>query len=174
METAYKIPSKYAIIAVKKSHLYLIFFLMITCQAFGQNKVDKIKLKKRNLDSMVHFKSGDYIIAFGLSAIQNIYDELSVTSEIEKNDTLEMLEFIQSIDSTGKGNMTNNYRLNIRFRKLLNKGKVKIYCISKNNYLAGMQKKVDNVPGAGEIYYYFDQQKTIIQFSEAFVGTPGF
>lgn len=159
---------------MQKSHLYLIFFLMVACQAFGQNKVDKIKLKKKKFDSMVYFQSGDYIITFNLRDIKMIYDELNITSDIEKSDTLDIMKFIQSIDSTGKGNMTNNYKLNRMFRKLLNKGKVKVYCISENNYLTAMQKKFDHTPGAGNIISYYDQQQTIVQFNEAFVGTPSF
>jgi len=158
-------------------HINIIFLLFLAYQVNGQTndgEIEKIKLKSKCDSSMVHFQSGDYTISFNLADLKRIYNDLDIPLEIKKKDTLEFRAFIKSIDSTGKGNWTNNFRFNLMLRELIDNGKVEVYCLSRNNYLRTIHKKVEIVLGAGTIYFYLDRRKTIIQFNEAFVGCPNF
>jgi hypothetical protein len=137
-------------------------------------KSDRIKLAKHVDTSLVHFQSGDYIISFQSKDLDRIYNKLEITEGFQTKDTLDFLKYIQLINATGKGNWTNNYRFNILLREIMDKGDINVFCISRNTYLKTIWKKNENVPAAGEIYFYNDHSKTVFQFAEAFVGTPNF
>lgn len=158
--------------------LIVVSLLILSCSVHGQNdnpNLKEIKLKKRCDASMVHFKNGDYILSFNLLDLNKEYDVLGIPSfDLNMKDTLELKKHIAGIDSTGKGNQTNDYKLNSIFQKLLNKGKTKIYSVYHSKYLVSVNYQFENVPGSGEIHTYLDEKNMIIEFYEAFIGTPGF
>jgi hypothetical protein len=155
-----------------------IFFLFVLVgQAIGQTEIDKfLKIKLTNkLDSpLIHFKNDKYIISFNTFDIQRICNLLNVNYEVQEMDTTELVTFIKTIDSTGKGNQANNYRLNSQLRELIDKGSVSVYYLSKKKYLKTIHKQIENVSAAGIIYYYLDHKIKIFQFGEANIGTPIF
>lgn len=152
--------------------------LLITASSFGQASVSEqctIRLKKIDDSLSYTFKNGNYILSFRIHDISQIENDLDLTFSLSQKDTIDFNGFIATIDSTGKGNLTNNFRLNESFRKLFDAGQVKIYCISRNQELKRLEKKIDNdIPSAGIIYYYLDRNESVLEFREAFVGTPGF
>lgn len=155
----------------------ILFLFVLIGQAIGQtenNEILKIKLNNKLDSSLAHFKNGAYIISFNTSDIRRICNQLNVVYEVDKKDTTELVTFIKTIDSTGKGNQTNNYRLNSQLRELIDTGSVSIFSLSKKRYIRTIHKQVKNVPVAGIIYYYFDHKKEIFQCSEALIGTPNF
>lgn len=160
-----------------KALLSLLFLFVLVGQASGQSentKILKIKLNNKLDSSLVHFKIESYIISFQASDIQRICEQLNVVYDVEKKDTIALVTFIKTIDSTGKGNQLNNYRLNSQLRELIDKGNVSLFSLSEKKYLRTIHKKVDNVPAAGMIYYYLDHKKKVVQFGEAHIGTPTF
>lgn len=108
----------------------IIFIFLMFFHANGQPKAeksDRIKLA-RNIDtSLVHFQSGDYIISFQSKDLDRIYNKLEIPDGFQTKDTLDFLKYIQSINATGKGNWTNNYRFNILLREIIDKGDIKVY-----------------------------------------------
>ncbi len=160
-----------------KIPLHILFILFVVFQGIGQSnskKVEKIKMIKENDSLMVHFRSYDYIISFNLHDVKQIFSDLNVPFDIQTQDTVIFKNLISSIDSTGKGNLTNNFRLNVRFRDLLDCGAAKIYCISKKQYVRKIERKIENIPAVGRIFLYKKNQKTIFEFAEAHVGCPNF
>lgn len=153
------------------------FLFVLVVQAIGQtekNEIFKIKLVNKLDVSLVHFKNEEYIISFNTVDVQWICDHLKVDFKVEIMDTTELITFIKTIDSTGKGNQMNNYRLNNQLRELMDKGSVSIYSISKKRYIRTIHKQVENVPATGIIFYYLDHKKKIVQFPEVHIGTPNF
>ena len=162
-----------------KGILFILSFLIAgfsVCQG-DMSKKSSIKLKKINTngDFSYKFKSGDYILTFRSNDIFQIATKLNTDFNLSPNDTVDFKGFIAVINSSGKGNSINNYRLNKSFRVLLDKGYVEVYCISRNQKLKKMNKIIDNrMPQAGSIYYYLDQHNSILEFWEASWGCPEF
>jgi hypothetical protein len=159
-----------------KNLILISIILFGVPNVYGQKKPSEkiIKLNLNDQTEQRHFESHDYILSFRLADLLEISNNLNFSNDIITLDTLNFKDFISKIDSTGKGNWTNNYRLNKSFKRLINDGSIKVYSIQSSSYISKLVMTIKTIPGAGEIYYYKDEEKTAIDFWEAFVGTPGF
>ena len=57
---------------------------------------------------------------------------------------------------------------------LIDKGKVKVYSKNKSSELFKLNKSIEGTPILGNIIVYKDQNITVVEFFEAFIGCPSF
>lgn len=159
-------------------HILSIILLFNCINVSGQKKLEKksIKLDFNDEDRLIHFKNNEYIISFAKIDILDVATKLKFSFDTSLVDTLILKKFIHEIDSIGKGNLTNNFRLNKEFRALLDNGKIKIFSISKNIRIKKIKKVIDDrvSASAGTLFYYKENNLVIIEFAEAFIGCPSF
>ena len=146
--------------------------LIILGQAQVENKEIKLTVKKET--KFIHFFGKDYIFSFDIKDISLMSKDLKFSHKFKKQDTLDLYLFIKKTDSSGKGNLINNFRLNNKFMDLIDKGNVKVYSINKSSELFILNKSVEETPMLGNLIVYKDEGITVVKFFEAFIGCPSF
>jgi hypothetical protein len=150
----------------------LLFPLILVAQV--QEKNEKIKLTLKEDKQLVHFKSYNYILSFPHEDMVSMSKDLKLSYDFSKTDTIDLKLFINKMDSLGTGNWTNNFRLNKALRQLIDNGKVKLYSIQTSKEVYILVKEIGGHPAAGKTFNYKGEEKIVLEFSEAFTGTPGF
>ena len=156
-------------------NLLILIFCFPTI-AFSQNQweKEKIKLTLKKDNKLVHFKSLDYILSFQLQDISSISKDLELSYDFSENDTIDLKLFIIKMDSLGRGNWVNNFRLNNRFRQLIDSGNIKLYSIRTSEEVFKLECEISGHINAGTICTYKYDNITVLEFAEAFVGCPAF
>ena len=157
-----------------KELMILIFSLplIILGQVQVENKEIKLSVKKET--KFTHFITKEYVLSFPIKDMNLMSKDLKFSHKFKKQDTLDLYLFIKKIDSLGKGNLINNFKLNNKFMDLIDKGKVKVYSKNKSSELFKLNKYIEGTPMLGKLIVYKNEGNTVVQFFEAYIGCPSF